>query len=244
MGFAEKIDPRLAASTLDWWQEAGVDALIDEAPRAWQMPEAPARAAPGAPQPAPRVALDYPHDLAGFTAWRLGDSAPEARWHAPRIAPVGLVGAALMVMIDMPEPDDRDTLLGGAVGRLFDHMLAAIGLSRAEVLVTAMCWARPSGGRVPPSEEATFAELARAHARLAAPKRLLVLGNAASRALIGTDIARARGALHGINHDRAEVGVPGAVRGVASFHPRFLLEHPAAKAQAWADLQLLMRDAS
>jgi hypothetical protein len=27
---------------------------------------------------------------------------------------------------------------------------------------------------------------------------------------------------------------------VATFHPRFLIEKPAAKAEAWKDLQLLM----
>lgn len=244
MGFAQKIDPRLAASVLDWWIEAGVDVLIDERPRAWDGPEAAPPAPPGTPAVARRAVLDYPNDLAGFTAWRLGDAAPEAPWHAPRIAPTGPAVAALMVMIDMPERDDGETLLDGAAGRLFDRMLAAIGCSRETVLLTAMCWARPSGGRIPPDDEATFAELARAHVRIAAPKRLLVLGNAASRALIGTDIARARGVLHGINHDRAEPGGPVRVDAVASFHPRFLLDHPAAKAESWADLQLLMGDVS
>jgi len=32
-----------------------------------------------------------------------------------------------------------------------------------------------------------------------------------------------------------------AVQAVASFHPRFLLERPAAKAEAWKDLQLLIQ---
>ena len=30
------------------------------------------------------------------------------------------------------------------------------------------------------------------------------------------------------------------VQAVASFHPRFLLERPAAKAEAWKDLQMLI----
>jgi DNA polymerase len=33
----------------------------------------------------------------------------------------------------------------------------------------------------------------------------------------------------------------GAVPAIATFHPRTLIQHPAQKARAWADLQLLMK---
>ena len=39
-----------AASTLRWWQEAGVDTLVDETPRNWLAPAA----APELRSPAPR----------------------------------------------------------------------------------------------------------------------------------------------------------------------------------------------
>jgi uracil-DNA glycosylase family 4 len=79
-----------------------------------------------------------------------------------------------------------------------------------------------------------LAEIAKHHIQLIAPPRLLLLGNAASRAILGMELQAARGRLHDFNHKTGETGV------VASFHPRFLMEKPAAKAEAWKDLQMLM----
>ena len=36
----DPIEPAAAASALQWWQEAGVDVLVDEAPRDWLRPKA------------------------------------------------------------------------------------------------------------------------------------------------------------------------------------------------------------
>jgi DNA polymerase len=63
---------------------------------------------------------------------------------------------------------------------------------------------------------------------------VLALGNAASRAITGLDVANARASLRKVNHDGGTSEV------VASFHPRFLLEKPVAKADAWKDLRVLM----
>jgi DNA polymerase len=52
------------------------------------------------------------------------------------------------------------------------------------------------------------------------------------------DVAHARGSLHTINLDGGMAEV--TVEGVASFHPRLLLERPAEKARAWKDLQMLI----
>ena len=53
MGANQNIDLRtLAASALDWWHEAGVDASIDEAPRNWLAAVEPVAAArPAGPAP-------------------------------------------------------------------------------------------------------------------------------------------------------------------------------------------------
>ena len=106
-------------------------------------------------------------------------------------------------------------------------MLAAIGRDRASVYLAALAVKRPPAGRANRAMVEQLATLIRHHLSLAAPKRVLALGNAASRALTGLDVADARGSLRVINHDRGTSEV------VASFHPRFLLERPAAKADAW-----------
>jgi DNA polymerase len=230
-------------SALDWWQEAGVDTLVDDAPRDWlsqPMPApaafAAAAAASAAAAPAVPAAATMPDQLADFIAWRMGDAAPEVEWRGVSIAASGPPDAAIMVLVDCPDKDDGDagTLLSGAAGALFDRMLAAIGLSRETVHLAAVCAKRPVAGRMPRDTEARLSDISKHHIALVAPKRLLLLGNAASRAILGAEMPGTRGSLHSFNHRSGETGV------VASFHPRFLLEKPVAKAEAWKDLQLLM----
>lgn len=223
------------ASTLDWWRDAGVDVLVEDGPRDWLAGPAVVPVEVAAPIAATATAA-LPDTLTAFLDWRGGADAPEAGWRGATIAASGPADAAVMVLADCPDRDDEPgcALLSGAAGRLFDRMLAAIGLTRAEVHVTAVCARRPLAGRMPGEVEARLGEIARHHVGLVAPKRLLLLGNAASRAVLATDMARARGSLRPFKHIGGETGV------VASFHPRLLLERPAQKAEAWKDLQLLM----
>ena len=236
-----------AASAIDWWREAGVDALVDEAPRDWLAAVEPAKTAPRAAAALAAVAeiIPLPDTLAAFEAWRIGPDAPEAGWPGRPIAAQGSAASDIMVMIDLPEREDADSgiLMSGAAGRLFDRMLAAIGLDRASIYLVPVCATRPVAGRVSPEIEDRLNEVARHHVLLARPKRLLLLGNAPSRALLGADATRARGSLHVVNLNGVKQSVMGndvATQAVASFHPRFLLERPAAKAEAWKDLQMLI----
>ena len=203
----------LAASALDWWHDAGVDTLVDDMPRDWCAPPAPAPAMPVS-----------------------GPAVPEASWGGVAFAATGPATAALMILVDCPERDDGETLLSGPAGRLLDRMLAAIGLARDAVHLASVCAKRPTAGRVHQEVEAQLAAIAQHHVGLVAPERLLVLGNAASRAILGTDLADARGRLHAFNHKTGKTGT------VVSYHPRFLLEKPAMKVEAWRDLQMLMRN--
>jgi uracil-DNA glycosylase len=224
-----------AASALDWWVAAGVDVLVEDAPRDWMKP--PARPAP-APAPTPVASAgELPDTWDAFAAWRAGPDAPDAGWRGAAIQASGPAHAKLMVLADCPDREDEPAgaLLSGAAGRLFDRMLAAIDLSRAEVHLAAVCAKRPVAGRMPPELEERLHECARHHVALVAPKRLLLIGNAASRAILAADVPRTRGLLHDFNHKGVTIGA------VATFHPRLLLEQPAHKAGAWRDLQLLMK---
>lgn len=237
MGADQNTDWRTAvASTLEWWHDAGVDILVDDLPRDWlAAPEPPVAVASTAAVTSPVAApVAMPLVLADFLAWRTGAQAPESGWNGPSIAASGPADAAVMILVDCPERDDTDMLMSGPEGRLFDRMLAAIGLSRTEIHLAAVCAKRPTAGRVAQEAETQLAEIARHHIGLVAPKRLLLMGNAASRAILTTDVLSARGRLHEFNHKTGQTGV------VASYHPRFLIEKPAAKAEAWKDLQMLM----
>ncbi|UVO49425.1 uracil-DNA glycosylase [Sphingomonas sp. SUN019] len=235
MGADQNIDwAKTAASALEWWRDAGVDMLVEDAPRDWlaAIPEA---AAPVAVAPAATRSAAPPATIEAFLAWRMSADAPEADWSGVKIAASGPVDAVLMVLVDCPEREDSDVLMSGAVGRLFDRMLAAIGRSRADIHLAALCAARPVAGRMPREIEARLGEIARHHVALVAPKRLLVMGNAASRAILPTDAAQSRENLPVLNHTGGKVTAV-----VTSYHPRFLLEKPAAKAEAWRDLQMLI----
>ncbi|MDO7841270.1 uracil-DNA glycosylase family protein [Sphingomonas immobilis] len=230
------------ASALEWWRDAGIDTLADETPRDWFAAPAPPpqakRPATQSPAAAPEpVAAPLPATLDAFLAWRAGPDAPEAGWNGPRFAPQGDPASDLMILVDMPDRED-ERLLDGATGRLFDRMLAAIGHSRESVYIAPVCTARPLAGRIAPESEDRLAGIARHHVALAAPKRVLLMGNAPSRALLAADVVRARGSLRLVNLDLGNTTV--AVEAVASFHPRLLLERPAQKAEAWKDLQMVV----
>lgn len=242
------------ASLIGWWQDAGLDILVDEAPRDWlARGERPAvSAAAIAPAPSPQLAIaqptpvraapaapaapSFPDDLAAFQAW-LTSSDKITMPLAARLAPSGDPASGLMVLVDLPDAGDIDSgrLLSGAAGELFDKMIAAMGRDRQSLYLSAMAPGRPTGGFVDKASGALFSELARHHVALAKPRALLLLGEQPSRAFLNMGFVEARGRVH-------DVRLPGgAVSAIASFHPRTLLQHPQQKRRAWEDLQLLMR---
>jgi DNA polymerase len=226
-----------AVSALAWWVDAGVDVVAGEEPRDWLRPKSPPSPIETKASPAAEPAEELPGQLDLFQAWLASsDNVPHAAPSAPRVCPAGDPTAGLMVMIDMPSAEDcaAGTLLTGEVGRLFDRMLAAIGRDRSSIYFAALSCLRPADGRLTGEPEQQCARLARHHIGLAAPRALLLFGDAASRALLGLTVARARGRWHEVATQA------GPVRALATVSPRQLLQHPAQKAHAWADLQLLI----
>lgn len=223
-----------AASTLEWWEAAGVDCLVDDAVCDWFA--APAAASPPSsavsPAPAPPSGDELPATLDAFLAWRFGDAAPERRWNAQPLPVEGDPASDLLVLVDHPDSDTG--LCDGAPGRLLDAMLAAIGRSRANICIAAIAHASPLAGSLRSEDVSQLAALARHFAGLSGAQRVLALSKQASGAFIGTSDSPATGRLHGINQQGRTLDV------VATLHPRFLLKRPAHKATVWKDLQLLL----
>src|SRR5206468_11087385 len=144
--------------------------------------------------------------------------------------------AAIMLLSDAPTVEDAAAgqPIGGAAWELAKNMLRAIGLSADQAYSASLTCFHTPGARLTPQQREACAEIAREHIRLAAPKRLLLLGDGPSQALLGKPLARARGHVHQID----------GVRTVATFHPRPLINQPSNKALAWKDLLLLMEDES
>ena len=225
-----------ARSLLDWWATPGVDTLIEESPRDWLAPPRPAhRTEPAATRPAEPDAL--PADLLALR--RHYETQPDLPFVGPgttRVLPAGDPASGLMMLADMPTSEDAAAgqIFSGDCGLLFDRMLAAIGRDRASIYLTTLsCLAAP-GGRLDSDAMSACGALARHHVKLAAPRRLLLLGEAAVRVMTGLALPAARGRLLHIDIDGTRVNA------VATYHPRYLLQRPAAKAGAWADLQRLI----
>ena len=224
-----------AASVIGWWIEAGVDVALQEKPRSWLAGADPAPPSSAHVTPEPEPKQELPQTLEAFRNW-LGDapSLPLAQRNSRRILPKGIEAAQVMLLSDMPTPEDvaDDQPIGGQTWDLTERMLAAIGVAPEQAYVASLSCFHSPGTRLSGQDLEACAAIARRHIALARPKRLLLLGDGPSRALLGKPLATARGHVHKIE----------GVRAVATFHPRQLLQRPSDKALAWRDLLLLMEE--
>lgn len=140
----------------------------------------------------------------------------------------------LMVIGEAPGADEDESgkPFVGKAGQLLTRMLAAIGLTRDDVYIGNVLKCRPPGNRPPqPDEVATCRPFLQEQVRLLAPELLLLLGNHATKAVLGTD--------RGITSLRGQIlETPDGYRALPTFHPAYLLRNPAAKKEVWLDLQL------
>jgi DNA polymerase len=134
------------AAAQAWWREAGVDYGYRDEPLGWLANEEPAgqsTPAATAPKPEPErhpIGGDrggWPQDLAAFGRWWLEEPSLDEGSLYPRVAPRGEAGAALMMLVTMPEAEDRETLLSGAHGRLLASFARAAGLAPGTVAIAA-----------------------------------------------------------------------------------------------------------
>lgn len=150
----------------------------------------------------------------------------------------GTPGSRVMLVGEAPgaEEDRTGKPFVGRAGRLLDKMLAAIGLSRADVYIANVIPWRPPGNRTPtPQEIAVCLPFVARQIALARPEILVCMGNPASQTLLGVKegIIRARGRWR--DYDTGA----GTIPALPMLHPAYLLRNPAHKALAWQDLRAL-----
>ena len=226
---------------LDWWRDAGVDCDFLDEPRQWLAPpEAESRDEPrpdrprqmaredvaASPPPARLDPASLPQDLTAFTQWWLNEPLLDDYGTAGRIPPRGRQGAKLMVVVDMPEPEDRDALLSGQQGRLLDAMLHAFGTTREDIyLASALPRAVPAPDW-PAVTDRGLGEVLVHHVRLAAPERLIVLGGNVLP-LLGHELPQRSAVLQTFKHEGTTIPLL-ASRGLPA-----LLAQPRWKAVLW-----------
>jgi DNA polymerase len=223
---------------LDWWRDAGVDCDFHDDPTEWLAPpeiagerpverRAPPPVLDDAPPPPPRLdPTSLPTDLAAFQSWWLSEPLLGAGDAAGRVAPQGPAGAALMILVEEPEAEDRDDLLAGPQGRLLDAILAAFGTRREDVYLASALPRHTPGPDWAALRERGLGQALAHHVALAAPQRLFVLGgNVLS--LIGHELPQRPAVLRNFNHEGRSIPL------LASWALPALLGQPRAKPVLW-----------
>ena len=229
------------AAALQWWRDAGVEHVFADAPANWLAqpvalePAAPTVFFPPAPKPPPPVARiggaadAWPQDLAAFQTWWMAEPALDGGQTVGRVPPRGEPGAALMILVDHPEAGDTHTLLAGPQGKLIAALLSALGIAPAAAYVAAVLPRHMPMADWDALGAAGIGELARHHAALAAPTRLISFGSHVS-SLLGHDPANRPPELAHLYH------AGGIIPALAAPGLETLLARPRAKARLWQAL--------
>lgn len=232
-----------------YWTLAGLDGVVGEQPVNWLRPasssgsshiSASANVGTSVASHLPSTPVEaFPDTLDAFHAW-LADSTtlPESRWIGRRVLPTGPQAAPLMVILDVPDESDGtdNGILRAEADRLLTAILRAIGVDRNDAYVASLAVIRPVGGILDAEMLMRLSKRMRHHISLARPGAVLLLGDGTSRALDPTGTPSGSRYIPHINHDS------GTIRGVATFHPRLMLNQPSAKAECWRALQQMIGD--
>jgi len=123
----------------------------------------------------------------------------------------------------------------GKAGQLLNNMIGAMGLKREEVYIANVVKCRPPGNRTPEPDEAnTCSQFLFRQIDVIRPEVIVALGATAATYLLGQrqPLAGLRGRVHSWRGSKL----------IVTYHPAFLLRDPRQKKEAWADLQIAMRE--
>jgi DNA polymerase len=254
------IDTTSARQLLDFYLEAGADALVGEEPvdrfaETDKPPRPPAAAV--APKPllparpavaAPSLAPAAPEAAAmeAREAAKRAGTLEELRAILERFEGCALKATASRLVFADGNPQARLMLVGEAPGRdediaglpfvgrsgkLLDRMLAAIGRDRTSVYIANVVPWHPPGNRTPtPQETQICLPFIRRQIELVDPDILVCLGGPSAQTLLGQS---------GITKIRGrwfafDTGRR-QIRAMPTFHPAFLLRSPLQKRFSWRD---------
>ena len=145
--------------------------------------------------------------------------------------------ARLMFVGEGPGADEdaQGVPFVGRAGQLLNNMITAMGLKREEVYIANVVKCRPPGNRTPEPDEAnTCMPFLWRQIEVVRPQVIVALGATAATYLLGQrqPLAGLRGKLHSVRGCRL----------IITYHPAYLLRDPRQKKEAWADLQIAMKE--
>jgi uracil-DNA glycosylase len=123
----------------------------------------------------------------------------------------------------------------GRAGQLLNNMIGAMGLAREQVYIANVVKCRPPQNRAPEPDEAnTCSPFLFRQIDAIGPEVIVALGATAATYLLGQrqPLAGLRGRVHSFRGTKL----------IVTYHPAFLLRDPRQKKEAWADLQIAMRE--
>jgi len=123
----------------------------------------------------------------------------------------------------------------GKAGQLLNNMIVAMGLRRDQVYIANVVKCRPPGNRTPEPEEGnTCSQFLFRQIDVVRPQVIVALGATAATYLLGQrqPLAGLRGRVHAWRGSQL----------IVTYHPAYLLRDPRQKKEAWADLQIAMRE--
>jgi DNA polymerase len=145
--------------------------------------------------------------------------------------------ARLMFVGEGPGADEDTQGLPfvGKAGQLLNNMITAMGVKREEVYIANIVKCRPPGNRTPePVEATTCSQFLLKQIDVVQPEVIVALGATAATYLLGVkqSLSGLRGRWHSCRGAKLAV----------TYHPAFLLRDPRQKAEAWKDLQMVMKE--
>ena len=260
--------PQQMLADLEWLIDIGADEVVGEeahlaawrgvaaktrAPRAES--ERPASSSPvlvpfpsaiPAPPPPPRPPL-----VVAQTLDELREQLETFEGCALRATAMNLVFAdgnpasPIMFIGEAPgeEEDRQGKPLVGAGGKMFDQMLAAIGIARPDIYISNILFWRPPGNRTPTEAEiAACLPFVERHIALVKPKLIVLLGGVAAKTLLRSKdgITRLRGRWMDYTPPQGS-GLEASIPCLPIYHPSYLLRQSSAKRQAWNDILTLTK---
>jgi len=157
----------------------------------------------------------------------------------------GTPASPIMFIGEAPgeEEDRQGKPLVGTSGKLFDQMLASVGIAREDVYISNILFWRPPGNRTPTEAEiAMCLPFVERHIALVKPKLLVLLGGVAAKTLLRSKdgITKLRGQWTNYTPP-ADSGIDAPIPCLPLYHPAYLLRQPNSKRQAWNDILALTK---